>query len=50
VPDALSIQQVGELSEYLLHGRRAVPAALLAHGFEFRYPTLELALRDLLGG
>jgi uncharacterized protein (TIGR01777 family) len=40
---------VGELSEYLLHGRRAVPAALLAHGFEFRYPTLEPALRDLLG-
>lgn len=39
---------VGELSEYLLHGRRAVPAALLAHGFEFRYPTLEPALRHLL--
>lgn len=41
---------VGELSEYLLHGRRAVPAALTARGFEFRYPTLEPALRDLLGG
>jgi hypothetical protein len=40
---------VGELSEYLLLGRRAVPAALLAHGFAFRYPTLEPALRDLLG-
>lgn len=38
----------GELGEYLLHGRRAVPAALLAHGFEFRYPALPDALRDLL--
>jgi hypothetical protein len=39
---------VGELSEYLLQGRRAVPAKLSAAGFEFRYPTLEPALRDLL--
>jgi uncharacterized protein (TIGR01777 family) len=40
----------GELGEYLLHGRRAVPAALQAHGFVFRYPTLDGALRDLLAG
>jgi uncharacterized protein (TIGR01777 family) len=40
----------GELGEYLLHGRRAVPAALRAQGFVFRFPTLEPALRDLLGG
>lgn len=40
----------GELGEYLLHGRRAVPAALQAHEFVFRYPTLDGALRDLLAG
>jgi uncharacterized protein (TIGR01777 family) len=40
----------GELGEYLLHGRRVVPAALQAHGFVSRYPTLDNALRDLLAG
>lgn len=40
----------GELGEYLLHGRRVVPAALQAHGFVFRHPKLDGALRDLLAG
>lgn len=39
---------VGEFSEYLLHGRRAVPAALERHGFQFRFPDLDSALADLL--
>jgi uncharacterized protein len=38
---------VGELSEYLLNGRRAVPAALEAVGFVFARPTLAEALADL---
>lgn len=40
---------VGEFAEYLLHGRRAVPAALTAHGFSFAYPDLNAALRDIFG-
>lgn len=39
---------VGELSEYLLNGRRVVPAVLLDRGFRFRFPDLESALRAAL--
>lgn len=35
---------VGEFAEVLLHGRRIVPAQLKAHGFAFKYPTLDGAL------
>lgn len=39
-----------ELVETLLYsGHRVVPAVLLADGFEFRHPTLEPALRAVLG-
>jgi uncharacterized protein (TIGR01777 family) len=38
----------GELSEYLLNGRRVMPAALLARGFHFAYPTLDGALAEAL--
>lgn len=37
----------GELAESLLHGRRAVPAALRSLGFTFRYPDLPSALAEL---
>jgi len=36
-------------AETLLASQRAVPARLLATGFQFQYPTLESALRELLG-
>lgn len=39
---------LGELSTVVLDGQRAVPAALQNLGFEFKYPDLEQALRDLL--
>lgn len=39
---------VGELAEYLLTGRRAVPAALERLGFSFTHPTLAAALRAAL--
>lgn len=40
---------VGELHEYLIHGRRAVPRALREHGFEFQFPNIESALADIYG-
>jgi len=39
---------VGELSEYLLEGRRVVPAVLVERGFHFRFPDLDSALADAL--
>lgn len=39
---------VGELAESILHGRKAVPAALQALGFEFRHPTLREAVAATL--
>lgn len=39
---------LGGFGGALLEGQRAVPEALLTDGFEFRFPTLETALTDLL--
>lgn len=41
---------VGEMAEILLTGQRVVPRAALEAGFAFRYPELEGALREVLGG
>ncbi|MCW5807860.1 MAG: TIGR01777 family oxidoreductase, partial [Deltaproteobacteria bacterium] len=38
----------GELAEYLLEGRRVVPARLRELGFSWRYTDLEAAVRDCL--
>ncbi len=38
---------VGELAEYLLKGRRVVPARLRALGFTWKHPTLADALADI---
>ncbi|HEY81498.1 MAG TPA: TIGR01777 family protein [Anaerolineae bacterium] len=40
---------LGEMADLLLKGQRALPKRLLELGFEFEYPHLEGALRDLLG-
>jgi uncharacterized protein (TIGR01777 family) len=37
-------------ADIVLHGRVAVPARALAAGYEFRHPTVESALRDVLAG
>jgi hypothetical protein len=34
--------------DIVLHGRVAVPASALAAGYEFRHPTVESTLRDVL--
>lgn len=39
---------LGGFGGALLEGQRAIPAALEADGFRFRYPTLEAALEELL--
>lgn len=39
---------VGELAEYLLHGRRVVPIALQSAGYRFRYAGLAEALAQLV--
>ncbi|HEX5823985.1 MAG TPA: TIGR01777 family oxidoreductase [Candidatus Limnocylindrales bacterium] len=36
-------------ADVVLHGRVAVPAKALAAGYEFRYPDVESALRDVIG-
>jgi hypothetical protein len=39
---------MGEMAdEMLLGGARAVPAKLEAAGYQFRYPTLDLALSSI---
>jgi len=39
---------LGEMSDLLLKGQRAVPRRLLENGFSFRFPTTREALRDVL--
>jgi uncharacterized protein (TIGR01777 family) len=39
----------GEMAQIVTTGQRVLPARLLAAGHEFRFPQLELALRDVLG-
>lgn len=39
---------LGEFASVLLASQRALPAALEADGFRFRFPTLEQALADLI--
>jgi len=39
---------LGEMATLVLDGQRAVPARLLERGYEFRFPDIEPALRDLL--
>jgi uncharacterized protein (TIGR01777 family) len=38
----------GELAKYMVESERAIPDAALTHGYQFRYPELRGALRNLL--
>ena len=37
----------GELAEYLLTGQRVIPAKALRHGYHFRYPDIDRAMRGI---
>ncbi|MOA67282.1 hypothetical protein D3C78_1943860 [compost metagenome] len=40
----------GEAAGLMLSGQRVLPVHALAEGFPFRFPRLQEALQDLLGG
>ncbi len=40
---------VGEFAESVTTGQRVIPRRLLALGYEFKFPTLDAALRDIYG-
>ncbi len=48
LPGPLLKMALGEFSQVFLEGQCAVPARLLDLGFDFRFPTLDKALADLL--
>jgi uncharacterized protein (TIGR01777 family) len=41
---------LGEMADMILTGQRALPQRPLALGYHFRYPEIDIAFRDLLGG
>jgi uncharacterized protein len=49
VPSMMMKLIFGELSVLLLEGQKVLPQKALDHQFEFLYPTLEPALRSLIG-
>src|SRR5260221_8621684 len=40
---------LGEMADAALTGQRALPAVPLAHGYHFRYPEIDIALRGIFG-
>ena len=50
LPDTLIRYAFGEMALLLLEGQRVVPARLMSIGYRFRFPRLDDALRDLVGG
>lgn len=49
IPEALLRWVLGEMAITLTRGAYVRPVRLFAEGFSFRYPTVEVALRQLLG-
>jgi len=49
VPGFMMKAVLGEMAALLLEGQRALPRAALEAGFEFRYPSADLALRSIAG-
>lgn len=49
VPAFMLRLMFGELASLLLEGQRVFPKVAIDRGFDFQYPVLELALKDLTG-
>jgi len=49
VPTPLARIGLGVITDILVRGKQVIPAEVRAHGYEFRFPVLDAALRDLLG-
>jgi len=49
VPGFMMKAVLGEMAALLLEGQRALPRAALEAGFEFRFPTADMALRSIVG-
>lgn len=49
VPAVLLKTVLGEMSTLLLEGQQVIPSKLLGSGFDFRYPTIEVAMNELVG-
>jgi NAD dependent epimerase/dehydratase family enzyme len=40
---------MGEMSELATHGQRVIPTRPKSLGYEYRFPLLDAALRDVFG-
>ncbi|WP_138752739.1 TIGR01777 family oxidoreductase [Paenibacillus sinopodophylli] len=49
VPGFVMRTLFGEMSTLLLDGQRALPRKAIEHGFSFRYPTVDSAMKELFG-
>lgn len=49
VPSSILRVLLGEMSQMVLKGQKVLPKKAVESGFTFTYPTIDLALRDLLG-
>jgi len=41
---------LGEIADALLASQRVLPGVALAHGYHFRYPEIDIAMRGIYGG
>jgi uncharacterized protein len=50
VPPPFVRMGLGAVTDILVRGKRVLPAKAVAAGYQFRFPALEPALRDILQG
>jgi uncharacterized protein len=48
IPSFLLRMILGEIASVVLEGQRALPSKLLSAGFTFKYPSIEIALTEIL--